>query len=67
MLDANENESKSNKSLKDWVNGETSPETRAFFLKNHLIPDVDLSIENFDAYIVARKSMLKQELKNLLD
>jgi hypothetical protein len=66
MLDANENESKGKKLLSDWVNENTTPKTRATFLANHLIPNVDLSMANFDEYITRRSTLLKTKLKSLL-
>ena len=66
MLDSNENESKGKKKLAQWVDEQTAPETRAAFLKTHLIPDVDLSLDNFEEYIERRKEMLKDKLMELL-
>ena len=66
MLDANENESKGKKLLADWVDENTTTATRATFLTNHLIPDVDLSMANFDEYITKRSDLLKTKLKAIL-
>ncbi|MBO8435475.1 MAG: DUF262 domain-containing protein [Spirochaetes bacterium] len=67
MLDANENESKSDKTLKQWVDDELqSGCNRESFLKSHLIPDVDLSLENFDEFYRKRKELLADKLKKLL-
>jgi len=66
MLDANENMSKANKSLKEWIDKETKNTNRPFFLEKHLIPDVDLSLENFEKYIKGRKKILSHKLKELL-
>ena len=66
MLDANENESKGKKLLSDWVNENTTAETKTTFLVNHLIPDVDLSMANFDEYITTRSTLLKTKLKSIL-
>ena len=65
MLDANENMSKNAKQLQEWVDAETTPETRLTFLKNHLIPNVDLSLENFREYIDQRKILLRDRIKLL--
>ena len=66
MLDANENESKGKKLLSDWVDENTTEATKATFLANHLIPDVDLSMANFDEYITTRSTLLKTKLKSIL-
>jgi hypothetical protein len=50
---------------KEWVDAETTPETRLTFLKNHLIPNVDLSLENFREYIDQRKILLRDRIKLL--
>ena len=67
MLDANENKSKSDLSLKDWVNKSTNSSTRKQFLDTHLIPDIDLSFENFKEFVDERKSIVKMKLKTILE
>lgn len=66
MLDANENESKSKKSLVSWIEKETTPENREIFLKTHIIPNVDLSLSNLDEFMIKRKEMLMEKLQDLL-
>lgn len=66
MLDANENESKGKKYLKDWVDQSTDVNTRKSFLENHLIPDVDLSMSGFESFILERTKLLKEKLKEIL-
>lgn len=66
MLDANENESKSNMSLESWINKETTAENKEAFLKTHIIPNIDLSLSNLDEYMVKRKEMLMEKLRELL-
>lgn len=65
MLDANENESKSNKSLEQWVN-EKCEGNRKEFLKKHLIPDMDLSLSNFNNFFKERKVLIIQRLMKIL-
>lgn len=65
MLDANENESKNDMPLKLWVAEETKNSDRQAFLKNHLIPDVDLSLNKFNEFIEARKTLLVDKLEAL--
>ena len=57
---------KGKKYLNDWVDEQTTVENREVFLKNHLIPNVDLSLANFDEYITKRKEILKSKLTSLL-
>ena len=66
MLDENENMSKSDKDLSLWVAEQTKQKDRKSFLKNHYIPDVDLSLENFDEFIAKRSELLASKLKDIL-
>ena len=67
MLDANENMSKNDLNLIDWVNKETNETNRTQFLNSHLIPDVNLELENFEEYFDKRKVMLMENMKTLLN
>lgn len=68
MLDANENKAKQDKSLEQWIKENYQNEgDRKEFLKKHLIPDVDLSLENFDNFYEVRKKLLMDELKKILN
>ncbi|MBR06494.1 MAG: hypothetical protein CMP48_02315 [Rickettsiales bacterium] len=67
MLDANENMSKQDITLEAWVDKETKENTRTQFLNSHLIPDVNLKLENFDEYYEKRKTLLMAKLKALLN
>lgn len=66
MLDANENMSKNDMSLKEWVEKESNESTREQFLNLHLIPNVDLSLEGFSHYYDKRKEMLMDRMRILL-
>lgn len=66
MLDANENMSKNGKSLNEWVEKEVKTKDRTTFLENHLIPDVDLELNNFDNFYTSRKKILTIKLTDLL-
>lgn len=67
LLDANENESKGEKPLKDWVDKELKKtNSRNQFFESHLIPDVDLNLSNFEEYFETRKALLSEKLKSLL-
>lgn len=67
MLDANENMSKNDLNLKEWVEIETKNRDKKQFLDNHLIPDVDLSFENFQEFIDKREVILIEKLKTVLN
>ena len=67
MYDANKNMSKNDKSLEQWVQ-ESCGNDRKGFLERHLIPDnMDLSLENFDDFYEARKALLIEKLKEILN
>ncbi len=67
MLDKNENESKGNMSLEDWISKECKDiEYRQSFLQSHIIPNVDLSLSNIENFIEERKKLLKQKLNDIL-
>ena len=66
LLPQSENESKGAMPLKEWVDKQTQNKDRNAYLDSHLIPDMDLKIENFDMFIEVRKEMLISRLKELL-
>lgn len=66
LLDANENMSKGDQDLEFWVEKETTMIDRSAFLINHYIPNIDLSLDNFDEFITKRSEILKLKLKELL-
>lgn len=66
MYDANKNMSKNDKSLEQWVN-ENCGNDKKGFLEKHLIPDIDLSLENFDEFYEVRKKLLIEKLKEILN
>lgn len=67
MLDANENMSKKDLSLKEWVEKDTNEDNKEQFLNLHIIPNIDFSLENFSEYIENRKGILMERLKTLLN
>lgn len=66
MLDANENMSKNNMNLEDWIKKETTSQPKKQFLDNHLIPDTNLSITEFKNFIDEREKLLIKKLKQIL-
>ncbi len=67
MLDANENESKNAKSLVDWIKEQTNTNNKEKFFENHIIPDVDLELDNFSEFIEERKKILIEKLRALIN
>lgn len=67
MLDANENKSKKDMDLKDWVEKQTKNTDVDVFLDRHLIPNVGLELDNFAEYIEKRKEILMKKLKEILN
>lgn len=67
MLDANENMSKQDVCLEDWIDEQTLNKDRDRFLANHLIPAVNFKLENFAEFIEKRKELLVTKLKSILN
>lgn len=67
MLDSNENMSKNAKPLHTWITEQTKSKDKDRFIESHLIPKVDYSLENFDTFIIERKKILIEKLKNILN
>ena len=66
LLDANENKSKNSEHLDSWIKKQTESKDIISFLENHLIPNVDLSLNNFDEFITKRTELLHEKIKTLL-
>jgi hypothetical protein len=66
MLDANENMSKNDLSLLEWVNTQTNNDNRNKFLEQHLVPDIGLEFKNAEDFLEARKILLAYKLKEVL-
>ena len=68
LLDANENESKQDKNLKDWVIEQSTKQDTSIekFCENHLIPNI-LEFEQFPNFIEKRKELLKNKLKDTIN
>jgi uncharacterized protein with ParB-like and HNH nuclease domain len=68
MLDANENMSKNAMTLKDWVLQETNNSDLKRFMDSHIIPqNINLDLSNFSEYIIKRKELLLNKLKETLN
>ena len=67
LIDANENMSKQDKNLKNWVEFESNKQgcTIDKFCDNHVIPNL-LEFKDFKNFIDMRRSLLRTELKKLV-
>lgn len=68
LLDANENESKQDKNLKEWVIEESKKQNISVekFCENHLIPNI-LEFDKFTDFVKKRKELLKNTLKGIIN
>lgn len=68
LLDANENESKQDKNLKEWVIEESKKQNISVekFCENHLIPNI-LEFDKFTDFVKKRKELLKNILKDIIN
>jgi len=66
LLDGNENKSKQDADLGDWVKMESRNKglTQKEFCERHLLPEI-FDIDKFESFITARKKNLKDKLKKL--
>ena len=69
MLDANENMSKQNKDLKEWVEDEILKHavTKENYCNQHLIPTTKLEFNQFPEFIEERTKILTEKFYNILD
>lgn len=68
LLQGLPNQEKSDKEFEAWLKSTntTRPELANYY-DNHLIPDVDLSFENFPEFVSARETLIMERLANLFD
>jgi hypothetical protein len=67
LLEGLENIEKTDNDFKDWlVRAYPSEQARRDFMTKHYIPDVDLSLENFEEFITERKRMMTERFTSLL-
>jgi uncharacterized protein with ParB-like and HNH nuclease domain len=66
LLDGNENKSKQDADFGDWVKKESTNKglTQKEFCERHLVPEI-FDISKFETFIMTRKKILKDILKNL--
>ncbi|MGI8642221.1 MAG: GmrSD restriction endonuclease domain-containing protein [Pyrinomonadaceae bacterium] len=67
LLERTPNTEKSNKEFKEWLVENCSDEqSRRDFLEKNFIPDIDLSLLNFEEFIEKRTELMRKKFKNLL-
>ena len=67
LLQGLPNQEKSDQEFEAWVRDEhPTPQDLEHYRKNHLIPDVDLSFENYPVFLQAREEMIKKRLREIL-
>jgi uncharacterized protein with ParB-like and HNH nuclease domain len=71
VMEGKENESKNKTAFKIWLNGTDSnghPNIRdkKKFKQDNFIPDIDLTLENFEEFFTRRKELLESELRKIL-
>jgi hypothetical protein len=67
LLQGLPNQEKSDQEFEAWVKDEhPTPQDLEHYRKNHLIPDVDLSFENYPVFLQAREEMIKERLREIL-
>jgi hypothetical protein len=68
LLQGPVNMSKSDREFEDWLTGETEePVDLIHYKEMHMIPDVDLSFENFPEFVEARTMLMRKKLAELLN
>ncbi len=67
LLEGLPNIEKSDKEFKDWLlETYPDPQARRDFMAKHYIPDVDLSLDNFEEFIVERKNLMAAKFASIL-
>jgi hypothetical protein len=68
LLQGAANQSKSDQEFESWIKGECpSPADLCSYRELHMIPDVDLSFENFPEFYEARVKLMREKLAELLN
>lgn len=68
LLSGPENQSKSDEEFESWIKGECStPVALNTYLQQHLIPDMNLSFDNFPEFLEKRTKLMRDKLAELLN
>jgi uncharacterized protein with ParB-like and HNH nuclease domain len=67
LLEGIPNMEKSSKDFKEWLEKQyPTPQARRDYMEKHYIPDVDLSLDNFDNFINERTKLIRAKFESLL-
>lgn len=67
LLEGIPNIEKSNKDFKEWLsNTYPDKQARKDYMEKHYIPNIDLSLENFEEFIIERKKLMAAKFASLL-
>jgi uncharacterized protein with ParB-like and HNH nuclease domain len=67
LLEGPENVEKRDKDFKDWLEqAYPTPQARRDFMAKHYIPDVDLTLGNFEQFVAERKRLMTEKFESLL-
>ncbi len=68
LLPGISNQEKADKEFETWLqSSQETPLELTSYYEQHMIPDVDLSFENFPEFLAAREELIKQRLSELLE
>jgi hypothetical protein len=68
LLQGAVNQSKSDEEFESWIKGKCpTPADLSSYKALHMIPDVDLSFENFPEFFEARRKLMREKLADLLN
>jgi uncharacterized protein with ParB-like and HNH nuclease domain len=67
LMEGMPNIEKSNKDFKEWISQKyPNPQARKDYMEKNYIPDVELSLENFDVFFEERTKLMTEKFKELL-
>jgi hypothetical protein len=67
LMEGIPNIEKSNKDFKEWVAATyADPQARYNYMEKNYIPDLDISLENFDLFIAERTKLMTKKFSELL-
>lgn len=67
LIEGVPNQEKSNKDFETWLDNHCSTsEEKMEYKRRHLIPSMDLKLENFDEFMTEREDIIKKRLTDLL-
>ena len=68
LLEGVPNQEKSSKDFSQWLNDKYPDKTdKKEYMKRHYIPDIDLTLDNFEEFVQKREKLLVAAFKNLME